>query len=230
MKIVTIDNGNTNPHVGIFENERLHEVMPLAHYSLSEADIILISNVGENLDFEAEIDFKEFRSEHTFLDMPVNYSLTLGDDRLYSAYYVFKKNNFNERALLIDAGTFMTIDLISKNGFEGGYIFPGLRVFLESYDNGSNLPTLPIKHVTEKHLPHTTDEAIYFASATYVKGILKDIIAKTSPDKIILTGGSLSIIEQYFIEINSKVPLEIDPHLIHYALNSIFLHYLPRDP
>ena len=49
MRIITVDNGNTNPHVGIFEDQKLQSVIPLSEYLPGQNDFILISDVGSPL-------------------------------------------------------------------------------------------------------------------------------------------------------------------------------------
>lgn len=222
MRVITVDNGNTNPHVGIFENGKLTSVVPLKEFSPLAGDSIIASDVGAPLSLKLTFNLKEKR--HTkikpaFFEMPVHYSETLGDDRLFAGYYVFKKLKPNESALVIDAGTFITIDVVSSRGFEGGYIFPGVRTFLSSYGKGAHLPVLN-ENLTVKLevLPHSTEEAILGAKEIYLNSILKGIVNQTMPSKIFITGGTGEYIELKVKELNLKVPLERDPHLIHSAL------------
>ena len=93
--IYTIDNGNSNPHVGVFKNETPDRVVPLKDFKAdAESFRAIISNVGPKLTFDPKfeeklLDIKSLRDEKTFLDMPVNYTETLGMDRLCNAYFVF---------------------------------------------------------------------------------------------------------------------------------------------
>lgn len=222
MRVITVDNGNTNPHVGIFEKGKLSSIIPLNEFSPLPDDSIIASDVGAPLSLKLSFNLKEKR--HTkghpaFFEMPVHYSETLGDDRLIAGYYIFKKLNPNESALVIDAGTFITIDVVSSKGFEGGYIFPGVRTFLSSYGKGAHLPVLSENQkVKMEELPHSTEEAILGAKDIYLSSILKGIVTQTMPSKIFITGGTGELIELKMKELNLKVPLERDPHLIHSAL------------
>lgn len=228
MRIITVDNGNTNPHVGIFENQKLEKVIPLRDYVFEKDDFIIVSDVGNPLPFPPSFDLKSKREKNVFFDMPVNYSETLGDDRLIAGYATFKAIKQNETVLLIDAGTFTTMDIISNSGFMGGYIFPGISTFLNSYQSGTQLPTLHMKKEFKlSGLPHTTEDAILGALDIYLIAILKEVIRATSPSKIIITGGSLEIFENKIRSFNlPKVQLETNPHLIHLALHEIFQNHL----
>ncbi|MDD4974296.1 MAG: type III pantothenate kinase [Bacteriovorax sp.] len=232
MRIITVDNGNTNPHVGIFQDEKLVSIIPLKDFTIQKDDFILISDVGAPLSFKPSFDLKTKRhssnNQNLFFDMPVHYAETLGDDRLISAYFLFKQIKATETILLIDAGTFMTMDLVSEKGFLGGYIFPGINTFLSSYKLGANLSVLEPKKEPKKDfkitdLPHSTEEAILGAADCYLDSILESVIKKTSPSKIIITGGSLELINNKILKLNlSKVQIETSRHLLH---SSLFLIY-----
>ncbi|MDO9182006.1 MAG: type III pantothenate kinase [Bacteriovorax sp.] len=232
MRIITIDNGNTNPHVGIFQNEKLDSVVALKDFMAQEDDFILLSDVGSPINFSANVDLKKYRRMQKginhFFEMPVLYSETLGDDRLISSYLVFSHIKPNEKILLIDAGTFITIDLINDQGFLGGYIFPGIATFLSSYQKGSNLKILsPQFNLSRSELPHSTEEAILGATEIYLESVLKALIKKTSPSKIIITGGSFELVKNIILKFNlPKVQLETYHHLIHYALFLIYQNHL----
>lgn len=219
MRIITVDNGNTNPHVGIFENAKLTSVIPLKDYVQQQNDFVVASSVGKPLTLKLSFDLKTKRhtkSHPDFFDMPVHYAESLGDDRLISAYYIFKIQT--ARTLLIDAGTFITLDIVSSQGFEGGFIFPGIKTFLSSYGKGAQLPVLSDEQLKNNQIPHTTEEAILGAKEIYLSSILEGIIKKTMPEKILITGGAGHIIEEKLKELNLKVPLESAHHLIHSAL------------
>jgi type III pantothenate kinase len=119
MRVITVDNGNTNPHVGIFQNEKLDSVIALKDYIFNPNDFILISDVGSPLSFKPTLELKSKRittpEGFQFFDMPVQYTKTLGDDRLISSYSIFKNSKPHEKILIIDAGTFITTDLITTN-------------------------------------------------------------------------------------------------------------------
>jgi len=228
MRIITVDNGNTNPHVGIFQDEALIAVTPLSDFSPLPDDFILISDVGGPLSFGPSFDLKSKRENKKFFDMPVNYAETLGDDRLIVAYALFKQLIAGETILSIDAGTFITMDLIKADGFAGGYIFPGIGTYLSAYQKGSNLPLLEMKnHFELKGLPHSTEEAILGATEIYLEAVLASTIKKTSPSKIMITGGSLDLIKKIILKLSlPKVQIVTDRHLIHSSLFWIYQNHL----
>jgi len=225
MRVITIDNGNTNPNVGIFVNDELSSVIPLSSYQKKNDDIIIISSVGKNIAISPTINLKQFRSEHAFFDMPVNYAETLGDDRLFQSYYLYQVIGPNDRILLLDAGTFFTADLVTSVGFMGGYIFPGSRTFLKSYAQAELLPHLQTLSLTES-LPHSTEEAISMAHELYWESILENLVKKISPSRIVLTGGDGQMLEKKYKKLNLGFPIEFDPHLLHKSMHSLYLQSL----
>lgn len=228
MRLVTIDNGNTHPHVAFFSNGVLQEVLPLDKYTPAPGDYILISSVGPAITIKPSFDLKSKRSKTHFFDMKVNYAETLGDDRMIAGYAVYKKLKKDEKVLLIDAGTFITIDLITNDGFQGGYIFPGIRRFLKTYSESAQLPTLSKDQLFQGNdeLPHTTNDAILKACELYLKSSVEEVVRKTSPDRIVLTGGSAMEIKNL---ISSEVQIEMDRHLIHSALSLIHDLHLAQE-
>ena len=227
MRLVTIDNGNSNPHVGLFEGETLKEVIPLSMYKHDQDDFVLICSVGKTLELKPSFDLRSKRSKTHFFDLPVNYAETLGDDRLIASYYVYKNLPSKEKVLLIDAGTFITCDLITHEGFSGGYIFPGINRFLKSYTESAQLPLVTKDKLAMakdiEDLPHTTEEAIVGATAIYLKAALEEVIKKNAPDKIVFTGGNANDILNL---LSLKVHSETVHHLIHLAMAQIFQLHL----
>lgn len=232
MRLVTVDNGNTNPNVAVHENGAIRATFLLADYHPLSDDFVLVSSVGQALPFRPSFDLKKKRTSTAFFDMPVDYAQTLGDDRMIAGYWMYKNIAPHEKVLLIDAGTFMTCDLISSQGFMGGYIFPGVERFLKTYADSAQLPHLDRRDFqtilkNPVMLPHHTQEAIVAAVRMYFESVLAEIIKQHSPDKIVIAGGSA---EDIALLINSKVRFELVHHLIHSALSLIFDLHLRSSP
>jgi len=232
-KLLTIDNGNTNPHVGVFHDEELQEIISLSklieHIEKYEDYKAVISSVGKNL-AHTNLDFIEIAPEkkkNQFIDMPVHYSETIGEDRLFQAYFIYKNFFHKDLAsvLLIDAGTFLKADMIDKNGFQGGYIFPGVQTFLNSYARGQLLSVFEASDLNDKEYnltknPNTTKDAIVDACEVFLVESLKAIIRDKNPEVILVTGGHAQLINNL---LKDKVdrPIIEDLNLIHYSLKEI---------
>jgi type III pantothenate kinase len=224
MKLQSIDNGNTNPHVGLFENEELVSVTPLKDYIFNPDLPTIASSVGpkSNIKGLSYIDLSNFRKENSFLDMPVEYEKSLGEDRLHQAYYIYKRAK-NSLSLLIDAGTFTTVDFIDSKGFKGGFIFPGIKTQLNSYGSGAQLPVLNDIENLNLHnsLPHSTNsaitDAVKFTQVSWLEKILNDY----EIDQIYLSGGFSNLFTEVLKE-NFSGKIIHEKNLIHYALFEIY--------
>jgi type III pantothenate kinase len=221
--IVSLDFGNSNPHVGFFENKKL-EVLPLNaflnSYNLKDNQFYasIVGQVDSSLNGLKIKRVNDFRNGNQFLDMPIHYSSGLGEDRLILGFYLFHQLK-KSRTLIIDAGTFMTTDLITSDGFCGGYIFPGIKTFLKTYNQGSLLSSFDFQKSELRSLPQETKNAIIDAANIYIKSSLEHVIKTTTPDNIYITGGEGEIIKSFLTDLNLNFDLQ--PHLIHYALHEL---------
>lgn len=231
MRIITLDIGNSNPHVGIFDDQKLLDVIPLSKYKYENGDIRLLSRVNDTVKTEYDFNLKNYYRDQHFFKMKVNYGTTLGIDRLVVAHEIFQQanvDNIQQDILVIDAGTFITLDIISQKGFQGGYILPGINTFMKIYSEGKELSVFEFKKSELKELPHQTQDAIVDGANFYLKGMLSEAIKKTSPCRIVLTGGSSEIIHKFLIELNLKIEIQLWPHLIHQGMLNLYLAHLKR--
>lgn len=233
--LVTIDFGNTHPHAGLFQkvqNEwQLIKVCPWNELSIyldqlgmnpSNSSMVLaeVKAREEELEPYTHQGFlitrvRDYWRGSKFAGMPVNYAKTLGEDRLIQAFYQFKKNK--QDTLLLDAGTFLTMDVITREGFVGGYIIPGIENYNSLFSLGEQLKSTEIKHDISVALPHATQEAMrdsYFAFAA----LAQKLVEEHKIQKILLTGGQMAVWQQIFEQLKLSVVVESDPSLIHWAL------------
>jgi type III pantothenate kinase len=233
--LITIDFGNTNPHAGLFQklqNEwKLIKVCPWAELQLYLKQLEMTPNnssmvLAEVKAREDELAIlqnqgflitrvKDYWRGTKFAGMPVNYAKSLGEDRLIQAFYSFK--NSKENTLLIDAGTFVTMDVITKSGFEGGYIIPGINNYIEVYKKGEQLKELVIDQAVSPGLPHGTAEAMrdsYFAFAA----LAQRLISKHNIQKVLITGGQSELWKHISMELELSVVVQEEVSLIHLAL------------
>ncbi|ATH06944.1 hypothetical protein BIY24_03030 [Halobacteriovorax marinus] len=222
----SIDNGNSHPHVGLFEKGELKSVTPLAQFQFDQQIDAIASSVGpsKNLQSISYIDLRPYRKEESFLDMPVDYEMTLGEDRLHQAYYIFKKAHPG-LSLLIDAGTFTTVDFIDESGMKGGYIFPGVQTFLNSYSRGDKLPSLASadNFTIDFDIPHSTNAAIENAMKISQLSWLEKILSSHPIEQIYLSGGHGSLFSKALEDL-FKGNVIFEKNLIHFSLYEIYLY------
>ena len=233
--LITLDFGNSNPHAGIFEKNNgawsLLKVTPLTELPIflnqlgmnaHNSSVVLceVKSREEEITKLQEQGFLVTRLKHywrgaKFAGMPVNYAKTLGEDRLIEAFYCYKKETLP--TLLIDAGTFVTMDIISSDGFRGGYIIPGLDAYFSSYNKGEQLKSVPLTMHFTHALPTETAQAITESYSAFA-ALAKSLVTKHHIKKIILTGGLTSLWETFLHEPHQGLVVEGHPHLIHWAL------------
>ncbi len=238
LGLITLDFGNTNPHAGIFQKNQdmwqLIKVVPLNELSIyldqlgmnAHNTSVVLSEVKSRPEEIASLQEKGFLITYLkdywrgkkFAGMTVNYSETLGEDRLIEAYYIYKK--VKEPSLLIDAGTFVTMDVVTPEGFLGGYIIPGVSAYLSAYEKGEQLKDLTLEMNLSQKLPGETASAITDSYSAFAL-LAKKLIIDHKITKIILTGGSEALWEGLFQE-TPEVTLERKPELIHSALHLWF--------
>ena len=219
MKLLTIDRGNTNTTLGIHQNGELESVTNFDSKLIIPHTPIMISNVGRNqLEIPNQFPLKNFRSETHFVDMPVNYAMSLGDDRLATAYYAYKKEL--KKIMIIDSGTFLTVDFVDQNGFLGGYIFPGIKKILNTYSDGAQLPHEldESKRIELETIPQNTESAILAATNKMISSSLNNIIENEKPNKIIVSGGDA---KKIYKMLNSSIQVDLIHHLVHLGLSQI---------
>ncbi len=233
--LVTIDFGNSNPHAGIFHKVdsswKFRKAVPwvelhlaLNQYGMDPHNTALV--LAEVKRRESELlpliekgylltRVKDYWKGGRFAGMPVAYAHSLGEDRLIEAFYCYKK--FKEPLLLINAGTYVTMDVVSEKGFCGGYIIPGMKSYFANYQNAELLKDVSLSIHFKHTLPTTTSEAMSESYTAFV-ALAKKLTHEHNISKIVLSGGDGEIWEGMLK--NERIPqvVESNTHLIHWAL------------
>ena len=234
--LITLDFGNTHPHAGLFQKHQqdwqLIKVCPfrelnlyldqlqmtpdnssmvLAEVKSREEELLPLQHAGFLI-----TRVSEYWRGTKFAGMPVNYAKTLGEDRLIEAYYCFKK--LKENILLLDAGTFLTMDVVTKNGFEGGYIIPGLSNYFSIFSNGEQLKSVKLEQNISTSLPQATAEAMRDSYSAFA-ALAQKLITEHKIEKVMLTGGQSALWKHIFDQLSLSVVVQEDPSLIHWALH-----------
>jgi len=102
----------------------------------------------------------------------------------------------HEDGVFVDAGSAITVDVVEKGQYIGGFILPGLKAYLESYKAIS--PVLGVS-LQEKllldALPLTTKEQISYGIIASIKALIE----KHSKGKILyFTGGDGKFLSTFF--------------------------------
>mgnify|MGYP003393644592 CR=1 FL=1 len=236
MNLLTLDFGNTNAKAALFRHGEMKESGLLADvpswlkkHSLTFGEVQAVLAQVKPYDKELEtlehqgllIDrIKTYWRGEKFAGLKVNYAQTLGEDRLVAAYWA--KKNLTGATLLIGAGTYFTIDVVS-DGLEGGYIMPGLKLLGEDLAQGAQLQgptfeTIAKDLLTGQDLPHDTLTALNGPVIAYA-ALIQKLLIRWSPAQVVVSGGQCVVVEGWLKTLTPSLPLHVRPDLVHYALS-----------
>ncbi len=226
--LVAIDIGNTNITAGIFKGDRLAAKMKITSnaYSLYESGFkALFRKAGLSLREEHEIIIssvvpmalarlvmhlnKITRCRITILGrdrtVPIKnlYKIKkeVGQDRLVNAYAA--KILYGTPAVVIDFGTAVTFDIVSKKGdYLGGLIMPGIKLSLSSlYEKTALLPRVELRlapHIIGKSTVNSMRGGILYGFGAMSDGLAakyRKILGRGL--RVIATGGNAGLIKRY---------------------------------
>jgi type III pantothenate kinase len=154
-------------------------------------------------------------------DMPLSIDVahpeTVGIDRLADAVAANRLRDPNEPAIVVDHGSAITVNLLSREGvFRGGAILPGTRMTaraLHEFTDG-----LPLVEVTDapQVLERSTKGAIRFGLYWGSVGAVREVIRRIAPDgpepQVFLTGGGAPALAAILGEGRDRPP-QFVPHL-----------------
>jgi type III pantothenate kinase len=173
--LLTLDAGNTNITIGVFEGAQLsahwrlrtvhdqtadewgillRNLFALSKQDLSKVDGIIIASVVPPLDSSlALMATRYFDTEAVFVTLQTDTGLRIcydnphevGADRIVNGVAAFRK--YGGPCVVVDLGTAITFDVISANAeYLGGIICPGLGIAVEGlFSKTARLPMVDIR-------------------------------------------------------------------------------------
>ena len=204
-----------------------------AFYNKHQPDAVCMSStqpVADNIKaFFKKKCFFIFLSEKTPIPIKNKYRTpkTLGKDRLAAvigAYYLYPKKS----CLVIDAGTCITYDLLTKKGeYLGGNISPGIDLRLRAMDEfTAKLPLVKRKEL-KKNYGIDTESALLVGGQNgtvhEMQGFIHEYQHIYGPINVILTGGAA----KYFAK-KLKTKIFVHPTLVPYGLNQILKYNVSK--
>lgn len=220
-----------------FEYDKKHQYEKLNHIISSfikkSKNINEITKVGISLlDLKIKPAIRNliktyFRSSLVFINkniklpIKINYSSTLGSDRICSAVAAFSKYKKRKKILIIDFGTATTINLLINGVFEGGMITPGVETSLHSLINKTTLPKVKFDskvNLITNDTVNNIKSGIWFQNLFTVERIIQEIKKKHKNLFVIATGG-LSHLIYHKTELINKIEKDLVLEGINYILN-----------
>ena len=126
---------------------------------------IILKNLDNWIDLSLYIDMKD-------------YYKTMGIDRVVACEAI-------DEGIVIDAGSAITVDVVKKGVFDGGFIYPGLKAMGETYKNISS--ALDYSFNFELDLGKMPKNSVDAISYGYLKTLYSEVISHHMD--IFLTGG-----------------------------------------
>lgn len=237
---LTVDIGNTTNKAGIFDGEELLWAGVLAgelpsaldglpyNQKIRRAIFCSVKMDEQSLKGALSSRFEVFVLTHELpLPFEVRYDTpeTLGPDRLAAAagaMALFPRTD----CLVIDAGTCITMDVITREGvFVGGNISPGIRMRLAAMHTfTARLPALePDWTYWDALLGNSTQRAMQqgavWGALLEVQGAIDALCKRWPKLQVLITGGDAP----FFVE-NLKTKIFAHPNLVLIGLNKILTY------
>lgn len=193
MKFGLVDAGNSRIKAAITDRSGRFDRVAVFDYShiaelvdfLKGADVVAVSSVKSGLEpYSLAGNVKVITYDNSLV--PLNYSRTLGSDRIAKAHFV--RFAVRELSLMVDFGTATVIDLVGEE-FYGGVILPGAGMWLSSLKSGADLlPDVSLKEV-RRNIGNDTGEAILSGLFESMKAIIEHFRRIYPHRKRFATGG-----------------------------------------
>lgn len=236
MANLVIDTGNTFTKIAVFEGDKLVSITKVAE--LKEEDLntvvqkyaikqLIYASVKQDFAFNLAIPVLKFSHQtkipiHNLYQTPE----TLGLDRL--AAVIGANHLFNSAdVLVIDAGTCITYDFISKQKeYKGGSISPGLQMrFKAMHEFTGKLPLVVLDENNTAFYGASTSEALQTGVTNglffEVSGYIQHYLNHNPETKIILCGGDASFFDTRLKNSIFAHQILTEPHLVLIGLNKV---------
>ena len=226
LKLI-IDQGNTQTKLALFQQKKMLKKILFNNDSQlreleNQADAVILSSVGDASDL-----IKVLKDEPVLLNTKTSLPIanlyqspeTLGNDRIavvVGAAKQIPKSN----VLVIDAGTCITLDLLTTEGYHGGSITPGIQMRLQALNQQTEkLPLVELDVEVDligKNTKQCIQSGVINGVLLEIDGMINRYKSQFSDLKVILTGGDFQLFDK-----GLKNSIFADPDLVLKGLNEI---------
>jgi type III pantothenate kinase len=251
-KVLLLDIGNTNTHLGMADGERIVRQgnIPTTAWFQEKGGKLVRDFVGShrvkgaalcsvvprttNFALAAIEERWQLRcvvlAPKTLRGIGVDYPRpgSIGPDRLANAVAV--KYRFGAPAVVVDFGTAVTFDVVNRAGnYVGGIIAPGLAAMTEYlHEKTALLPRIRIRE-TRSAIGKSTEEAMLVGAVRGYRGLVRELVFELKSElkarnlPVIATGGYGGLIAAKLPEITA-----VEPLLTLEGLNLVWLAHHER--
>jgi type III pantothenate kinase len=248
--IVAVDIGNTSVKFGFFEEKEpifrldapsdegfsVDEYWRLIEETLPPGTgiegVVICSVVPLLTPVLAKLSVEKFGVEPILLDWRTPMGLVntcsppegVGSDRLANAFAAWK--TYEMDTIIVDIGTAMTVDMVSREGkFLGGIIVPGIEMALDAlHEKTALLPRVvfqPVKSILGKDTVSAIRSGLTHGYSALLSGVverLREELGLSRGIRIVLTGGHGDVFQTLLADLG----VILDPDLTLKGLNLIY--------
>lgn len=161
---------------------------------------------------------------NTLMQLPIeiDYTHTLGSDRICSAVGAYKKYKSKTNILIIDLGTATTFNVVSKGVYKGGMISTGIKTSADALLARTTLPDVLLKPEA-KLINNETEGAIIsgivFQQVMFIQKAIEEYRKLFGDLFVVATGGGIDLIKKHETGID-----KFEPNLVLEGLNYIAIY------
>ena len=243
MRNLVIDQGNSKVKYGIFTDDNMEQMVSKDSLNIDEILNLATNQQLENIIYSTVAqtisDNDKGRLEEQFYFLELTHQLklpiamayqtpsTLGLDRLAAvvgAYALFPQ----QTCLVVDAGTCMTLEILSKNGtYLGGNISPGVHMRLQAmHEFTARLPLVEVGKWDE-NWGVSTETALQngglLGACLEIEGLERRLRQKWPQLKCLITGGDAKLLAN---QLSCKI--FIYTNLVLIGLNKILTYNVEK--
>ncbi len=246
--VAVFDIGNTNVHVGLYEENTLSQLLVFPSKTKlpftkikrilnnSRLEGVAIASAVPQLTTQLTGICKQYRIAPVIISSKAQSGLrfryrepaTLGADRI--AAIVGALSRYDRDVIVVDAGTAITVDVATRDWLHlGGIICPGMRVLSEQmYRQTAQLPRTKIRkprNLIGRSTEECLQSGIFNGTMAMVSGLVRDIRRQERRDFLcVATGGSGKVVAANVHDVD-----RYDDDLGIYGILSIYHKIVQRE-
>ena len=185
--VLLADIGNTYFHV--YDGVKVEHLLYEDAIDRYQDKVLYYISVNHHLGFEIE-KIALWKNISSWFSIEGEYE-TMGIDRKALCLS-------HDSGVFVDAGSAITVDVVEKGVYRGGFILPGLKAYVDSYKSISSALDITLnKELKLSRLPTTTKDGISYGIIASIKALIDK---HSDSKKLYFTGGDGKLLSSFFKE------------------------------